>query len=486
MAEDLRAIALAAVEDSNATSDPDYPMLHLAPPVGRLNDPNGLIYWDGKYHACYQFSPFHPNRKLVYWGHAVSTDLVTWQQEDPAIVPDSWYDKDGAYSGSAIEHDGVVYFAYTGNVRYPDGGRDAFQSLVSTSDMQTFSKYPQNPVLPKPPAGYTAHVRDPQVWREGDRFRMCLGAQRENLTGAALLFSSPDLIEWQFDGELEFPGTGGRFDSLGYMWECPAIIQVPDETTGQVFDVLVFCPQGVVTHREGFENIFPACYLVGKLEGNAFWGAGEIEEIDRGFEFYAPQSFANVPGRTIMLAWAGNASEDAQPSIEHGWVHTMSLARELSLRDGRLIQRPQLPTDRASQVELPELAVGAQWQPIESLVQSRVFRARFTVELAEGERLSVRIGSPSSHVDIELGAQSLVVDRSTTRYAAAAHRSVTLPARASREVEIVHDRSVTELFFDGGELSFTMRSYLEGVIGGLEVSSSPGVTLQHFTAAQYD
>lgn len=477
MTEDLRALALAAIAESDATSDPDYPLFHLAPPVGRLNDPNGLIFRDGVYHACYQFSPFHPHRKLVYWGHASSVDLTHWQQHEPALVPQEWYDRDGVYSGSAIEHDGQVYFAYTGNVRYPDGGRDTHQCLAISRDLVDFEKPTRNPVIPEPPTGYTAHVRDPQVWAEGDGFRMCLGAQREDLTGCALLYSSQDLLTWRFDGELKFPTAEGRYDKFGYMWECPAIIQVPDEV-GRKWDVLVFCPQGITPDQEGFENIFPACYLVGELVGTEFTPRGDFHEIDRGFEFYAPQVFANDPTGPVLLAWAGNASEDDQPSIARGWVHLMSLPRALKLRDGRLLQAPSLSF--AGATELPRRTdvrlVNEEFSPPE-LADSRSFALRAAISDTEASSWRIRIGSTESHLTLEFDATTLRVDRSASRYSPAATRVVSLPQGRLPVIELYHDRSITEVFVNGGELAFTMRSYLEPTASGVtfQVNGKLGV-----------
>ena len=101
MAEDFLASALAAEASSRAQQDPDYPLFHVAPPVGRLNDPNGLIEIGGTYHAFFQYTPEHP-RRLVYWGHATSSDLTRWDYHAPAILPDTHQDANGAYSGTAI------------------------------------------------------------------------------------------------------------------------------------------------------------------------------------------------------------------------------------------------------------------------------------------------------------------------------------------------------------------------------------------------
>ena len=96
---------------------------------------------------------------------------------------------------------------------------------------------------------------------------MLLGVQRENLTGAALLYRSTDLRSWECEGEMTFPDAGGAFDAFGYMWECPNLVRLTDEETGQSHDVLIFCPQGIDPEREGFENVFPCVAIVGQLVG---------------------------------------------------------------------------------------------------------------------------------------------------------------------------------------------------------------------------
>lgn len=484
----LRALAQQAISESQAHSDPDYPLFHVAPPVGRLNDPNGLVVHNGTYHAFYQFSPFHGRRKLVYWGHSTSTDLTWWEHQEPAIVPDSWYDRDGAYSGNAVVDQGTVYLNYTGNVRPGEDERDTHQCVVTTTDLRTFTKSPRNPLIPEPPHGYTRHVRDPQVWRDDDgTFRMCLGAQRQDLTGCALLYSSPDLMDWNFDGELRFPDSPELNQNFGYMWECPGLVRVPDADGTRTHDVLLFCPQGISPSREGFKNIFPTCYLVGELHGNELRNTGDFHELDRGFEFYAPQVFAREPGvdgPTLMTAWVGNASEDHQPSIEHGWVHTLSVIRELTVSNGRLVQKPHLDTTQAHTVTtgLPG-EIGPRKASLEPLNGQRSFRAVFTIEADHTADWGFRIGSEASHVDFLFSGGQLTVDRSTTRYAHGNQRNVTLPETPAMTVELIHDRSVTELFLSDGALSFTLRSYLEETPFAVQMWAEKPVPIQFHDVA---
>lgn len=497
MAKDLKAQALQALAGSRAQADPDYPRYHLAPAVGRLNDPNGLLVDRGTYHAFFQLGPFHPQRRLVYWGHASSTDLLSWRQHEPAIAPDSAYDANGAYSGTALvlepeeaaraPQEAPFQLFYTGNLKDPrTSERHASQCLVSSADLRTFAKHPGNPVVPQPEPGFTAHYRDPQVFRDPDRpgeYRMLVGAQRADRTGAAVLYRSRDLLEWTFEGELVFPDAGGALDRLGYMWECPNLVRLTDEQTGQQRDVLVFCPQGMEPQAEGYENVFPCVYVVGRLEGCALRECdGTLAELDRGFEFYAPQVFArrpSEPGPVLLMGWAGNATEDEHPSLDPGgWLHTMTVPRVLSLRGGRLLQRPTVPTQAPGAVRsvlagtclpagshrLPELEGSRHWQLV--------------LEPAPGARpaWTLRLGTEGCHVDITLDGDQLTVDRSTsrlTRYAT--RRQVTLPAGAADRLEVLHDASVTELYLGQGELVLTLRSFLEPRASGATLLTPSGL-----------
>lgn len=490
MTEDLTALALDAIASSRAADDPDYPRFHAVPPVGRLNDPNGLLVDGSTYHVFYQFSPFHPGRKLVYWGHASSTDLAHWKHHPPAIIPDSTYDASGAYSGNAIvleadELDGAPAVApyqlfYTGNLKDErTGERTASQCLVTSADLSSFEKWPGNPLIPTHAPGYTAHYRDPQVFRDPQRpghYLMAVGVQRQDETGAAVLYRSTDLLSWQLEGELSFPQAEGAFDAFGYMWECPGLVRLEDEETGEPWDVLIWCPQGIAPQREGFENIFPCVYTLGHLVGTELREChGEFYEVDRGFEFYAPQVFArrpSQPGPVLLTGWAGNASQDDQPSIEPdggsgGWVHALTVPRRLSLRGGRLIQRPALvlPAD-AARPALVDAPLEPGEHPIAELEGERSWQLMLQAESGAEGSWGVRIGSSQCHVDITLDGSHLHVCRATSRYTRhGAQRTVTLPPGCAPRLEILHDRSITEIFVGDGDVAFTLRSFVDESAG---------------------
>ena len=153
--------------------------LHLMPPVGWLNDPNGLCQFQGIYHAFFQYSPFDVEGGVKMWGHYTSTNMIDWEYQGTALYPDQPFDCHGVYSGSAFIEDGKMYLYYTGNVKLEDGeydyirtGREGNTVLVITEDGKTFGKKKELMRNSDYPDDLTCHVRDPKVWKENDIYYM--------------------------------------------------------------------------------------------------------------------------------------------------------------------------------------------------------------------------------------------------------------------------------------------------------------------------
>ncbi|POP46408.1 glycosyl hydrolase family 32 [Superficieibacter electus] len=330
----LSAILQAVMKGQpKAREDSHYPRWHLAPVTGLMNDPNGFIHFAGRYHLFYQWNPFGCQHKHKCWGHWSSADLLHWQHEPLALMPDEDYDRDGCYSGSAIDDGGKLTLCYTGNVKFADGSRTAWQCLAVQNDAGGFTKL--GPVVPLP-QGYTGHVRDPKVWRHEGRWYMVLGAQDQALRGKVLLLQSDDLRHWTLVGEIAGSGLGG-LEEAGYMWECPDLFTL-DEAT-----FLLCCPQGVKAQATRFLNTYPSAYLSGEFHYDpASFQHGPLHELDTGFEFYAPQTTLTADGRRLLVGWMGvpDGEEMRQPTIAFGWLHQMTCVRELSARRGKLYQQP--------------------------------------------------------------------------------------------------------------------------------------------------
>lgn len=477
-----RAARRLAGEGATVRADPDRPRFHLAPPVGRLNDPNGLVFLEGVHHAFYQYSPLHPE-KAVFWRHASSTDLLSWRDRGTVLSPSDWYDRNGCYSGCAVLHpEGHTEFFYTGNVKDAEGRRESYQCLaIGSADLESLEKASASPLLRGPAPGYTAHFRDPDVTAdpatEGACYRMLLGAQREDLRGAVVRYDSADLREWRFRGELSFDDPALEA-GLGYMYECPVLLRMADEVTGEDCDVLLFCPQGMEPEGERFRNVCQSGYVVGHLEGTCFTRATPFQELDLGFEFYAPQAFTGEVGRTVLLGWMGNPGEDDQPSATHSWVHLMTLPRELALRAGKLQQRPahevedRMPLTSARQdgdrilLPLPGRETEGNAAPLAEL--GRHHRLSWRATLPDGDaavRLEIA-GSEGGVIVLVLDCQSIAVDRGGALYQSGGTiRRADLQQESEHQLEMFFDGSALEIFVDGGSVVMTLRAYLSGEVG---------------------
>lgn len=303
---------------------------HIQPETGLLNDPNGFSYYNGEYHLFYQWFPLGPVHGLKYWYHTKSKNLVHWENVGIGITPGDEFDSHGAYSGSAIEHDDKLYLIYTGNTRDEQWIRHPYQCMAIMNQQGEISKKLDKPIIADVPAGYTDHYRDPNVWKKGDTFHLVIGAQRVNKTGCVVLYSSADLLTWEFEGEIKT-----KLDSFGYMWECPDYFELQDQ------GVLIFSPQGLEPEGDKFHNIYQSGYVLGaKLDlQSRVLQHGDFIELDRGFDFYAPQTMMDPEERRILVGWMG-LPDIEYPTDRNEWAHCLTLPRQLFIRDGKLVQQP--------------------------------------------------------------------------------------------------------------------------------------------------
>ncbi|HHV10371.1 MAG TPA: glycoside hydrolase family 32 protein [Clostridiales bacterium] len=292
---------------------------HFMAETGWINDPNGLIDFNGKYHFFYQHNPYDSYWGAMHWGHAVSDDMLHWEYLPLALAPSEPYDnhkEGGCFSGSSIVHDGKLFLIYTGTTNYGEGFIQT-QNIAYSEDGIHFTKYENNPVIQAPEGVPADLFRDPKVWKHGDMFYMVCGASR-NKRSQALLYRSADLYHWEF-----FNVLAESRGEWGYMWECPDFYPIGDKF------VLMFSPMG------GGER--SSVYLVGDLNYETGKFTYSVSgEIDWGFDFYAPQSFLDRHGRRIIVGWA-NAWDwmpwwkDWGPSFTEGWCGAFNTPREVML-----------------------------------------------------------------------------------------------------------------------------------------------------------
>ncbi|MEK4979444.1 glycoside hydrolase family 32 protein [Bacillus sp. FSL K6-6540] len=429
---------------------------HVQPIMGLMNDPNGFSYYNGEYHLFYQWFPLGTFHGLKYWYHTSSKDLVFWQNQGIAIEPGHPHDAYGAYSGSGIVKDGKLCLMYTGNARDKKWNRQSYQCMAVMDRDGSITKF-DKPLIDHVPDGYTEHFRDPKVWQDKDKYRFVIGAQRVNQTGAAVVYESSDLLVWEFKGEIQT-----RLQHFGYMWECPDYF----ELEGQ--GVLLFSPQGLLPEADHFRNIYQSGYISGKpLNRDTLeFDHGPFCELDRGFDFYAPQTMLDEKDRRIMVGWMG-LPDIGYPTDSHGWAHCLTLPRMLTFREGRLIQQPvpelQALRDHAveaedtlhSEVKSYEGVQGTafemicEFQAIEADVVGIEFRA------GEGERTVIRYESGQRKVTLDRSSSGATI---VSDYGA--ERSCMLRTeRNSIKFHLFVDISSVELFINDGEEVFTSRIF---------------------------
>ena len=200
-------------------NDPHCPIYHFTGPESWINDPNGPIYYRGKYHLFYQFDPIVDGRRSKRcWGHAVSPDLVHWIDWPVAIWPDTRYDREGVYSGNTVvDANGDLCALYTGNVA---GHRETYGMLARSRDGGlVFEKKMVMDNAQRPNKNSPVHW-DGFVWKQGDSWQQLIGGATdgENRQGAAMLWTSPDLVQWTFRRNIAPSIKRG-----GY-WELPYLI----------------------------------------------------------------------------------------------------------------------------------------------------------------------------------------------------------------------------------------------------------------------
>jgi beta-fructofuranosidase len=320
-------LAAATPLAPNLATDPLRPQYHLLPAKNWMNDPNGPIFWQGKYHMFFQYNPNGAFWGDMHWAHAVSDDMLHWRHLPIAIAPTpGGPDKDGVFSGCAVIDKGVPTVLYTGV------NPEAQCVATSSGDLTAWKKYEGNPVIAGPPPGMEATgFRDPAVWQERDTWLMAIGSGLRGKGGAVLLYESKDLRHWTYlhpliQGKMK-PGPAAKdpVDS-GEMWECPDFFPLGGK------HVLVISTERVVK------------YFVGKYADRKFEPETE-GGVDYGC-YYAARTMTNTGERRILWGWITEGRTVAAHTAA-GWAGAMSLPRELTLGpDGKLRMRPTAEVER--------------------------------------------------------------------------------------------------------------------------------------------
>jgi beta-fructofuranosidase len=467
---ELKEAAYQEVEASRNTVEKDPYRLkhHIMPPVGLLNDPNGFIQWKGIYHLFYQWMPFKTGHGAKFWGHYTSRDLVNWEHEPIALAPSEWYEKNGCYSGSAIEAFDKLHLFYTGNVKDENGERETYQCLAVSEDGIHFDK---KGVVAELPDGYTAHFRDPKVWEHEGKWYMVAGAQTKEMAGRAALLVSENLYNWELLGDAAGSNTD-QLDEFGYMWECPDLFRLNGK------DVLIVSPQGLEPEGNLYQNVYQSGYFVGELDyKTAKLNHGEFTELDRGFDFYAPQTTVDEKGRRLLIAWMSvpDQDEDKHPTIANKWIHTMTFPRKLSIKGENLLQEPveELKSLRKNEQVLEMVKITneeVQKRETEGAVYELILDQ---IKVEDSFKLSIK-----KNTELHYSRRDQLFTLTRISYADGHPESRKCHLAELTKLQVFVDTSSIEVFINDGEEVFTARMFPDADEKS-SVFSSEGETVFH-------
>lgn len=409
------------------------PQFHFTTRRGWINDPNGLIYYEGEYHLFYQHNPFERDWENMHWGHAVSKDLVHWTYLPVVLAPQPELDDypeflGGAFSGSAlVEEDQVSLFFTRHFSPTHERTKIEYQSRVTSKDLLHFS--PEEIVLrTKPSCEISQNFRDPKVFIEDGVYKMVVGSGISE-SAAMLQFHSRDQKKWVYDG----PVVQENDPKIGGCFECPDLFQLDGKMVAVGCAWKLVLPDG----RKQTE-----WYYIGERKDGCQLAVESKRIYDFGTNFYAIQSFEHQ-GRRIAVGWIADNYEE-HVEAENGAYGSMGLPRELRVKGDRLIQKPveeiysllgeTVLRESGKQQVCCEVPGNSYWAKV-SLSKP----GDFSISLGEEDGRSIRLEC----VNGVTGLRTQGVKSENIGFVSDVEKVT--------EIEIFVDRRLVEVYLNGGE-----------------------------------
>lgn len=443
------------VDKATDTSEPHRPLIHFTPAKAWMNDPNGMVFYNGTYHLFYQYYPDSTVWGPMHWGHATSKDLMRWEHQPVALYPDSL---GYIFSGSAVVDtantsgfgkDGKTPLIAIFTHHDPAGekaGVDTFQYqsiAYSLDEGRSWTKYTSNPVLKNPGI---RDFRDPKVmwYTETKQWIMTL-ATKDRVT----FYSSPDFKTWKKESEF-----GAAIGAHGGVWECPDLF--PLEYEGKTHWVLL------VSINPGAPNGGSATqYFVGDFDGHVFSPyQTDTCWVDYGPDNYAGVTWSNTSNRKLFLGWMSNW-QYATLVPTKAWRSAMTVPRELSLEEvaGKYLVRSIPATELSAFTEQGKMIenINAATASINNgkftapaqLKMSADSIDNFTITLSNDAGQKLLIG-------YDKGTNNYFIDRTASgkvdfeKGFAARHTAPRLRVKKIVDLTLIIDQASVELFADGG------------------------------------
>ena len=449
------------------------PVYHVTGLKGWINDPNGFSYYNEEVHLFYQAHPYKTDHGPMHWGHAKTDDFIKWTYLPSAMAPDEKYDRNGCFSGTALTMpDGRHLLMYTGVDEKGDSPETRRQTqCIAIGDGIDYEKIKENPVIDSSvlPAGSSdIDFRDPKIWAEDGRY-YCIAVNRvADGSGAVLLFSSEDALHWNYGGML----AKSEY-AYGDMWECPDLFEMDG------CDVLALSVQGMGEHAllaPGYISFA----MIGEYDRlQPAFISENVQMLDEGIDFYAPQTLLMPDGRRIMIGWMQNWDTISEKHENLDFNGQMSVPRELSIRDGRIYQRPVREFDnyRKERTHYEGLLVDGDFEA--DGIIGRVLDLNLTIKQTEAgyEHFYIYLAEKKhiyTRIDVNANASMIRVNRTCSR-----KEPGTINERSFRytdeggnlKLRILLDRYSMEIFVQDGAQAATFLIYSEQDADGIHFSA---------------
>jgi len=414
------------------------PIYHFMPKSNWINDPNGPIYYKGEFHLFYQHNPYDYHWNTMHWGHAKSKDLVHWEHLPIALYPSNELGEFHCFSGcTVIDAQGIPTIFYTSIGKEDRSAQDGAQQWIAVShdDMITWHKDPNNPILTLEIHGdiEIKEWRDPFVWKDNEIWYMVAGGSHNN-NGCVLLYSSKDLIKWNFISII-YENNDIR------VCECPNFFKLKDRY------VLIY---------SSFDKVE---YVTGTLSSD-----NNFKPINRGIVdysglegYYGPTSFLDSLDRRIMLGWIREVSRGEFDKIT-GWSGSHSIPRIVTLNDkGSLIFQPipEIEMLRYDDKQYNSLSIE---KVFNTCVKGRAVEIIAEVEIENNEKFSIDVlcsedSNEKTSIIYDAVTQMLTVDRSISSLSKLTHHTNLSCKHSLNENNILKlhifiDQSIIEIFAD--------------------------------------
>jgi len=417
---------------------------HLMPPIGWMNDPNGLVYFQGLYHVFYQYNPYDSIWGPMHWGHATSKDLLSWKHLPVALSPDQ-NDEEGCFSGGAVVMGRKLLTLYTSHKE--NGGQLQTQSLACSNDGVLFEKYEKNPVLNQndlPENASKKDFRDPNPVTIHGKHYVLVGSTSTDRMGQILIYRTDDFIRYEYVNRI------GPHPYFGIMAECPDMF----ELDGKV--VLLVSAQHLKQEGERFKNVNSSLYAIGEFDDRT--GSYEIEtidEIDLGHHFYAPQSLHDGKD-SLMAAWMEMwDTPHLTHDFGHAWTGALTLFRKLRIEEGRLKQEPvSVKPLRAGSFAVFDLRE-------ERFIKTVSKRTEILIEADASDDFALLVKTRKSELKIGLKEGFAYIDPSGLSLSPLEERVGRHKYIETVFLHLLLDTSSLELFVGRGNEVFTSRIYFD-------------------------